>query len=281
MNNRALRLSLLFAVMAVFMVQSYVASIEENAKEKFGVETIVITAKKDVKEMENLNETMLELTRIPKRYLEPAAISFDASKSEKDAIGDMKKLAGTVAIVPIKKGEQITYNKITEPNIRTGLSPQITPGQRAMAIPVNETTGVAKLVKPGDRVDLIAVVDADLGRDNKVAKTVLQDVVVLAVGRFVTNNIPRLIESSGGRNKRVRNLARFDGFSSVTLEVDPSEAQKLALLMAAGNNTLTLSLRNTDDTDRVKVPGTMIFDVMGPDINRLKSRIPAAARRRR
>jgi len=78
------------------------------------------------------------------------------------------------------------------PNMRTGLAPQVTPGKRALAISVGETTGVSKLVKPGDRVDLIAVIGP---KDGRVAKTILQDIVVLATGRAVSGNIARQLEN--------------------------------------------------------------------------------------
>ncbi|MEK6705924.1 MAG: Flp pilus assembly protein CpaB, partial [Bdellovibrionota bacterium] len=159
-----------------------------------------------------------------------------------------------------------TFNKITEPNMRTGLAPQVAPGKRAVAVPVNEVSGVAKLVKPGDRVDLIAVLDLGGSKDAKISKTILQDVVVLAVGRSVTNNVPRIIEADPfGGNPRVKSLAEDFTFASVTLEVEPVQAQLLALVMANGENALTLSLRNNDDSDRVNIGSTTFNEVLGPD----------------
>lgn len=263
MNNKAVTLSLVMAVIAVFFVQSYVSSIEERTRRRFGAEVLVVKAKDDIKEMSSLNETMLELKRIPKRFLEPVAVSFDSGEGKEEAIKDMKRLAGAIAIVPIKKGEQITYNKISEVSLRTGLSPQITPGKRAVAVPVNEVSGVSKLVKPGDRVDLIAVLDYGSGsRKTKVAKTILQDAVVLSVGQNVTNNVARLVEK-GGRRDKVRSLATYSGFSSVTVEVEPVQAQSLALIVALGRASITLSLRNNDDSERMNTGRTTLPDVLG------------------
>jgi pilus assembly protein CpaB len=271
MNNKALTLSILMAVIAVFFVESYVTSIEEESKKKFGTEVLVIVAKKDIREMDTLNETMLEFKVFPKRFLEPAAISLEKKEGDKDNTRALKNLTGTVAIVPIKKGEQLTYNKITEPNMRTGLAPQITPGKRAVAIPVNEVTGVAKLVKPGDRVDLIAVLDMGGGKENKIAKTVLQDVVVLSVGRSITNNVARVIEADPiGGKERVKSLAEDFTFASVTLEVEPPQAQMLALIMGAGDNALTLSLRNNDDIDRQNYNSIIFSDILGNDAARVQ-----------
>lgn len=280
MNNKALTMSLLMAVLAVFFVSSYVTSIEEEAKKKFGTEILVLTAKRDIKEMETLNETILELKLIPKRFLEPAAISYEGKAEDKDTIRSMKALAGTVAMVPIKKGEQVTYNKLTEPSMRTGLAPQIAPGKRGVSIPVNEITGVSKLVKPGDRVDLIAVIDTGGGKDAKIAKTILQDVIVLAVGRSVTNNVPRLIETDPFSGKeRIKPLAEDSTFASVTLEVEPAQAQALAVVLGGGEASLSLSLRNSDDSDRVAAGSTTLYDVLGSDAGRIPQRGVASGRK--
>ena len=186
-------------------------------------------------------------------------------------------MAYTVAIIPIKKGEQITYNKITEPSVRTGLASQIAPGRRAIAIPVNENSGVSKLIKPGDRVDLIAVIDLGGGKDNKIAKTILQDVVVLSTGKSVANNVARVIEADpyGGKD-RVRSLAEDTGFGTVTLEVEPQQAQTMALILSNGDSALTLSLRNNDDTERNNVAATVFQDILGADAARIRA--PAGKR---
>ena len=279
MNNRALTLSLVMAVLAIFFVQSYVSSIEEATKKKFGTQVLVVQAKRDIKEMETIDETMLELTLVPKRFLEPSAISFEKKKQDADVIKSMKDLAGNVAVVPIKKGEQITYNKIIEPGMRTGLSPQITPGKRAISVPVTEITGVSKLVKPGDRVDLIAVLDMGGGKQNKISKTVLQDVGVLAVGHNVTDNIPRLVEMDSFSGKpKVTSLTQTTNFSTVTLEVDPMQAQMIALVLSNSDNALTLALRNNDDADRTNFAGVTLPDVLGPDAARAQQRLPAGRR---
>lgn len=134
---------------------------------------------------------------------------------------------------------------------------------------------MSKLVKPGDRVDVVAVVDMGGGKENRIAKTVLQDVVVLSVGKHVTNNLPRVVEMDPFTGKdKVRSLSDDSSFATITLEVDPAQAQALALLSANGDNALNLVLRNNDDTDRVQVGSTMLIDVLGTDAVRTQ-RVPA------
>ncbi len=273
MNNKALTLSIVMAVFAVFMVQSYVSSIEENAQKKFGTEVLVVTAKRDIKEAESINETMLELTLKPARFLEPSALSFAKKEADKETTKGMRSLIGTIAVVPIKKGEQLTFNKIVEPGIRTGLAPQISPGKRAFSIPVSDITGVSKLLKPGDRVDVIAIVDPGGGKDKKMSRTILQDTPVLAVGRSIANNAARTIEADAfaGGKERVRSLAEDYSFSSVTLELDPITAQTMALILASGDTVLNISLRNTDDNERMNLGVTTFPDLLSDQARGLAS----------
>lgn len=265
MNNRALTLALLMAGLAVYFMWSYVSSVESSTQKKFGTEILALVAKRDIKEMETVNDTAFEVKRIPKGFLEPSAISFNPAADEQTRTRDIKQLTGQIAVVPIKKGEQITFNKLSEPNIRTGLAPQVAPGRRAVAVDITEKSSASKLVKPGDRVDVIAVIDGGGGKESKIAKVLLQDVVVLSVGRFVTNNAPRTVELDAAGGTRVRTLAEDYSFASVTLEVDPKQAQSLSLVQSSGENLLMLALRNNDDTDRVSIPAVMLQDILAPD----------------
>lgn len=280
MNNKALTLSLLMAAVAVFFIYSYVSNIEEEQKKRFGTEVVVIKAKKNIKEMDTIDETMVIADLVPKKFLEPAAISYETQDTgDKAIVRSMKSLAGSVAIVPIRKGEQITYSKITEPSVRTGVSPQIAIGKRAVSVPVNNITGVSKLIKPGDRVDVISILDVGGGKDAKLTKTVLQDVVVLAVGLAVTNNVARAIEPDpfGGKD-RIRNLAADTSFATVTLEVDPQQVQLITAVLNNGENAITLSLRNNDDSELVPLQSTTIYDVLGPDAAKIQRNLAGARR---
>ncbi len=266
MNNKTVRFAALFAIIAVIFMNSYVSSIEDEAKKRNGSEVLVLVAKKDILEMETINEPMLEFKPIPKRYLEPSSISLEKKEDEKETSKTLRGIAGSIAVVPIKKGEQITYNKMTEPGTRTGLSTQVTPGKRAYSIPINDLTGVSKLIKPGDRIDLVAVVDVGAGKENKVAKTVLQDLVVLATGHYITNNVARSVEIDPmGGKERVKSLADDFTFSTVTVEVEPAQVQTLAILINNGDNALSVALRNNDDLERVPLPMAGLVDVVGAE----------------
>ncbi len=274
MNSKAMTLSLIMAGIAVFFVTSSVTSIEEEAKKKFGDEITVLVAKTDIKEMDTILDGMIEPRSVPRRFVEPSAVAFNTLVKEdsNDYAMEVKRIIGQVAVVAIKKGEQLSLNKITEPNMRTGLAPQVAPGKRAITIPVGEVESVGKMVKPGDRVDILLVMSMQVapGGDStngKIAKTFMQDVVVLAVGRNITNNVARKVEVDGSNGKtQIKSLNGYDGYSSITIEVDPQQAQGLAVIMADSLNKIYLTLRNNDDTDRANLNAVRKSDIINGDL---------------
>ncbi len=255
MNNRAFTISFIVAILAVSMVYSYVSSTEEEFKKMYGTEKSVVVAKKNILELGTLDESNLTLINVPAKFVQPGS---------SNNINDFKS---ALAIAPINEGEQITKTKVTMLGARTGLARQIAVGKRALTIKVNDETGVAKLLKPGDRVDVLATLDPS-GSGNKLfleARTILQDALVLATGKFVTNTVPAIMESDPFKqeSKTKINLQEYTQFSNITLEVDPFQAQ--TLYYAAKNLDIYLTLRNNDDNVKEELGKVMMKDLMGKD----------------
>ncbi len=255
MNNRAFTISFIVAILAVSMVYSYVSATEEEFKKQYGTEKAVVVAKKNIGELDILDESNLTLVNVPSKFVQPGTSS---------TINDFKS---ALAIAPINEGEQITRTKVTQLGARTGLARQIAVGKRAMTIRIDENTGVAKLLKPGDRIDVLATIDPS-GSGNKLfleSRTILQDVLVLATGKFVTNSAPGILEGDPFKpdNKTKVRLSEYQGFSNITLEVDPFQAQ--TLYYATKNLDIYISLRNNDDNVKEELGKTMMKDLMGKD----------------
>jgi pilus assembly protein CpaB len=252
MNSRAFTLSLIIALIAVFMVNSYIESQEASFTEKYGDQKQVIVAKEDIKELETIDDRKLEIKTVPNNYLMPGAFTT------------VEALYNTIAAVPIKKGEQITQPRIIYPGAKSGLSRQISQGKRAFTIGTSRHTAVANLIKPGDRVDIIANIDYSGGRLEKMkVKTVLQDVYILATGKRVTREIP-LAKFKVDKEIRKLDLSTYTNFSTVTLELTPTEVQKLAFVVQNGKGYY-LSLRNNDDKAVERVGATKLYNVLGED----------------
>lgn len=135
---------------------------------------------------------------------------------------ETKELIGAVVRRGFSAGEPITRGRIIKPGERGFLAAVLRPGYRAMAIRVDATSGIAGLVFPGDRVDLILT---HLINKRRASETVLTNVRVLAIDQTVNDQ---------GANPQVGKNA--------TLELSPKQAEMLAIITDMGK--LSLSLRS-------------------------------------
>lgn len=253
MNTRAFTLSLIIAGIAMWMVSAYISGREANFTEKYGKPVTVVVAKADINELDLIDDTKVTVESVPRKFVMPGAFR------------QAKQVYNTIATVPIQKGEQITAPRVTFPGAKTGLSRNVNLGKRAISIAVSGDTAVSKLIKPGDRVDVISLIDYSGGaKDRQKVKTILQDVYVLATGLNVTNNIP-IVGIKTPRVIRKMNLNTYSNFDSVTLEVDPFQAQKLVFLTTANAARPVLALRNNNDKSITRIKATSIFDLLGED----------------
>lgn len=259
MNSRAFTTSLLLAGLAVMMIWSYISSRETELQSDYGNQTPVVVAKEDIKELEIIDDRKVQLINVPSKFQMPGHFKR------------VEDLYNTIAAVPIKKGEQITVPRVTYPGAQSGLSRQISIGKRALSIQVTEGQSVSRLLKPGDRVDILALVDYAAGKKERLkVKTVLQDVLILSTGLFVTNSVPIVNIKSGESDTRQMKLNSYTNYNTVTLELTPFEVQKMVFLVSAGTG-IYLSLRNNDDKTIERISATRLYDVLGEDAAEAKT----------
>jgi pilus assembly protein CpaB len=258
MNSRAFTTSLLLAALAVAMIWSYISSRETELQSDYGNQTPVVVAKEDIKELEIIDDRKVQLVNIPSKFQMPGHFTR------------VEDLYNTIAAVPIKKGEQITVPRVTYPGAQSGLSRQISIGKRALSIQVTEGQAVSRLLKPGDRVDVLALIDYASGKKDKIkVKTALQDVLVLSTGLYVTNSVP-VVNIKSDNDQRQMKLNSYTNYNTVTLELSPFEVQKMVFLISAGNG-IYLSLRNNDDKTIERINATRLYDVLGEDAAEAKT----------
>lgn len=166
-----------------------------------------------------------------------------------DGEADMTKLLGTVVRYPITAGQPVTQGALVAPGDRGFLAAALGPGMRAITVPVSAKTGVGGFVFPGDHVDLMltqTVPGRDGGSPLKATETILRNIRVLATDHSTETEI------EGGKT-----VVR--AFRTVTLEVTPKIAEKIAVAQTIG--TLSLSLRsladNQSDLDRAIADGSI------------------------
>ena len=153
-------------------------------------------------------------------------------------------LHGAVVRHTITAGQPVTRAQIIQPGSRGFLAAVLKPGYRATSIKINSATGIAGLVFPGDRVDIILTYKIDVENatgkkkkeTHKASETFLTNVRVLALGSRL---------SSGGDEPL--------SAKTVTLEVQPKQAEVLAVADSLGQLSLSLRSLARDDEELERI----------------------------
>lgn len=253
-DTRNLWLSIAAGVFATFLLYSYSQEKKAEYDKRFGSTKRVVVAKEDIAEMQTIYDTMVETKDMPADFIQPDAVSIP------------DEIIGNVAAVPIRKGQMVVKNNLLTPGPDTGIALQVAPSKRAISIPVDEIRGVAKLIRPGDRIDIYAAVDSGKGiNQRREVFALMNDVPVLATGVSVVNNIPRMFElDSTGKNLSQIALTGDTKYSTITVEATPKEAQDLIYILSTSPGNLFFALRNPSDrTIPARAPSSTAESVLG------------------
>ena len=131
---------------------------------------------------------------------------------------------------PILANEPITLARTTEKGAGFGLAPTIPEGYRAVAVAVNQVSGVSGFILPGSRVDVLLTA-VPRGGEERLTTTVLENVTVLSTG---TKQQP----SPNGQPENV---------PVVNMLLTPEHAELLTLATQEGR--IQLVLRNPKDDE--------------------------------
>lgn len=269
-ETRNLWLSIAAGIFATFLLYSYSQEKKAEYDKRFGSTKRVVIAKEDIAEMQTIYDTMVETKELPADFIQPDAITIP------------DEIIGNVAAVPIRKGQMVLKNNLLTPGPDTGIALQVAPSKRAVTIPVDEVRGVAKLIRPGDRVDIFAAVDNGKGvNQRREVFTMMSDVVVLATGVSIVNNIPRMFElDSTGKNLTQIALTGDTKYTTITVEATPKEAQDLFYILSTAPGNLFFALRNPSDrTIPPRMPSSTSDSVLGKPVVSLTDTPPVAAPR--
>lgn len=214
-----------FGLLAVFVAQSWLnsqaearlKSLEANQPKVAAAQTLVV-ASKQLRFGNELTPSVLREVPWP-----ADALPQGAFKTIQEALSGGKR----VVLTGIEANEPVLETKITGHGQRATLSATISEGHKAVTIRVNDVDGVAGFVLPGDRVDVM--LSRQLEKGTAINDVVLTNIKVLAVDQLADERSEK------------PSVAK-----AVTLEVEISDAQKLALAGQVG--TLMLALRKAGDS---------------------------------
>lgn len=227
MKNRIIILVLAIALglAATYGTYRYIQHMERTYKAS-GNYVPVAVAKVMIPARQVITEQMITFTEIPSNYVNPAVL------------GKPGDIVGKITRSDIYPGEQILKSKVANPgDPGEGLAMLVEPGRRAITVAVNDVTGVAGLLKPGDHVDVLGTVT--VGKET-ITSTLVQNVRVLAVNKSLGNQLDAKQPQTG----------------TITLSVNPYEAQHITL--AAEQGSIRLMLRTPSDGIQVAVPSTYV-----------------------
>lgn len=177
---------------------------------------------------------------------------------------DISEVLEAMAVHPIKRGEPVTWRHLIKPGDPGFVTADLRPGHRAMTVEVDQATTVARLIYPGDRVDVIWIFDRGLAGDfadlGPGVRVLVRNVRVLAVGSS-TLALGRYGAGSFFRRKDA-NAAPLPEGDTYTLEVTPADAERLALGVATGRITLSMRPLRSQETEPDSPRLTNLYQVL-------------------
>lgn len=158
------------------------------------------------------------------------------------AYASVDSVIGRVTRVNVFNGEPIVPGRLAPAGTGPGIELKIPPGQRAMAVAINDIAGISGLIQPNSRVDVM-VTSTDLTTQKQTAKLFMENMRVLSVGTAIQRD-------ASGKSITA---------PSVTLGVTPEQAERLAIAMNQG--AIQLVLRGYGDPDSIRTRGATTTDV--------------------
>lgn len=215
--KKLLVVSLILGLFAAVSVYRYLGELERKANLEANLVPVLVP-KTDIAPGTRLDASMFSVVEIPADFRH----SVDLASRE--------EVQGRYAAERLLAGEQVLATRLVSAQDSNALSYKVSPGHRALTVPVNTVSGVAGYIMPGDRVDVVATFPLDnLERDEAVATVVAPGIRVLAVG-------PHTAAQQGKEQLAV---------DSVTMDV-PAEYVG-AIFLALDRGTLRLVLRPVED----------------------------------
>ncbi|APR84471.1 Flp pilus assembly protein RcpC/CpaB [Minicystis rosea] len=222
MNRRALVIALIIAIIGAALLAIYIRRFEEEASGGEPVKLLV--AVKPIEAGALITDEMLATRAVPRAYVEDRAV-LDTERAKiiglrvGHTVQAQQTMMWTDLAIAMEKGRS--------------LSSLIQPGMRAVSIRAKHSDDKGySLIRPGDRLDVIATMPGEKQADQRSSIVLLQNVLVLAVGL-----------DTGADLTDKPSTQPVDMILSLSLTVP--ETQLLTLAVEKG--TIAVALRNPDD----------------------------------
>ena len=230
-SKRIVVLAVIAGLLTTLLAYSQIQKLTRRPNERVEPTVAVVFATNNIAANQRITADKIEVRNIP------------TALAPSDSITDAALAIGRSVRYAILAGEPIRNGRLVDESKRAGLSYLLPDGYRAVTIGINNVTGVAGLIQPGDNVDVLATItDPDLSTPTTI--TVLQDVLVLAIAQ----------------DTEVDPHKKPVVYTNVTLSVSSNDAEKLALATEAGS--LHLVLRGQQQAEKNVTAGWELTELM-------------------
>ena len=213
--------AILVALISTFGVYRVLEKTKANSRIATGP---VVIAQKDMAEGAAIDRMAVVVAQWPVQTIPPGAFT------------SLESVAGRVTRMAVFKGEVLVPGRLAPDGTGPGLAVMIPAGKRAVSFRINDVSGIAGLIQPNSRVDIVVVMDggAEKGR---MAKVFMENMRILAIGS----------DPQGSEDGRPINAP------VATVEATPSEGEEIALMTTQGQ--IQLMLRGYGDPDSANTDG--------------------------
>ena len=231
----------LVGLAAMYAVHHYISAQTKVTAKPVGQ---VMVAAVDISPGTIITKAMVKSATWPRELIPPKAA------------GTPVQLEGRIINTPVTSGEPILLTWLAPEGAAAGLAGLLTQGKRALSVRVDDVSGVAGFVHPGDHVDVLMEM-AKPGSTDHFSKTILQNIVVLSAGQTWEQ----------GRDEKPAVV------NTVTLVLGTEQAEIMNL--ASNQGKIRLALRNRNDVAELATRGVDTSTLLGPD--REKEEAPKGA----
>lgn len=226
-------LALVSAIITALLLFVFLSSLSQPTDNL----TKVITAATDIPANTPITSEMLTTSDMPTASVSAGAFT------------DRSQVVGKVSQTKIFAGEQLLSSKLVAAGEENSdsLAYAIEPGMRAITIPVDQTTGLAYLLSPGDRVDVIGdFLDESGSTKISYSKIIIENIKILAVDN---------VYAEGGKIN-----SETSTYTALTLQVTPAQALKVSMGQYEGQ--LRVILRSPVDEKKTNLPRITLNEVI-------------------
>lgn len=204
----------------------------------------VVVAAKSIPAYSVMSADMLSVVDIPQ----------SAVRTQGNTYQNIDDVVGSIALSDIAQNETILSNHVRDSKNAT-VTPSIDANMRAITIGVTDVTGVANLIRAGNKVDVFFTAEDPDHSSQAQSVLLLEDITVLALDQQVSDS--KNPNASADATTGTKNA---DAYETATLHVSPEQATKLTA--ASKKGMLWLALRNQSDNGTYGEISSSTYDIL-------------------